>query len=258
MKKQKICKLFLSVLLTIALLGSKANLIFAMEVDVSPIVTIPEDVYQYAKSNYLSGIQVFDTYDEKLNINESELESYTLGNPFIIYNLDEEQQQKEIYYFPIFDSNKQVVLVFSVIGTNIGWTHCISQEMVDALNGMNYPKSSNYIIYKSGDNLVAESEKNLHVMSGRVDSNINKFSSIGFEEKKEIVSEVEDNFVKTDVTSPTAEFNGLIKDKYSPSLSVATNASAICSLYNNKGQSSYGACWAASVATITNYRKERI
>lgn len=184
MKSRKNYSILLSIVLIITLLGTKENLVYAMEEGISSGLTIPAGAYQYVNSNYLDSLQVFDTYDDELNIEENELANYTLGNPFIIYNLNESQQQNEIYYFPIFNCNNQVVLVFSVIGTDVGWTHCVSEEMVDALNEINYSTYSNYIFYKSDNNLVAEDKNKLYIMTGSADSSINNFSSMRFERKK--------------------------------------------------------------------------
>ena len=45
-----------------------------------------------------------------------------------------------------------------------------------------------------------------------------------------------------------------MNSKYTPSFSTSTTSSKTCSLYNKKGQGNYALCWAATVATICNYR----
>lgn len=61
-------------------------------------------------------------------------------------------------------------------------------------------------------------------------------------------------FVKADLENTIDDgnvYNDI--DGYSPSYSVNTSSTQICSLYNSQGQGSYGRCWAASMATILNY-----
>ena len=44
------------------------------------------------------------------------------------------------------------------------------------------------------------------------------------------------------------------KAGYIPSFSTSTSSSKICKLYKKRGQGNYNLCWAATVATIANYR----
>ncbi|MGF7144882.1 hypothetical protein HNQ56_003315 [Anaerotaenia torta] len=122
--------------------------------------------------------------------------------------------------------------------------------MVKELNKIDYT-AENYIFYESNDNIFAESSTEVINLSGIESEKCRTFQAYDFNEKEKIISKAVKNFVKTD---PSAKKNKNIKDKYTPSYSESTSTSKVCALYNNKGQGSYGNCWAAAVATIANYR----
>lgn len=60
--------------------------------------------------------------------------------------------------------------------------------------------------------------------------------------------------IKNDTNSGTISCEIADKATYTPEfLNTASNV-VVCGLFNQQGQGKYGLCWAASVATIVNYR----
>jgi len=121
-----------------------------------------------------AAVDVVKSYQENYNITASQLKAVQLGSPSVIYELNKSVQD-EIYYFPLLDSNKNIILLMSVIGTTTGWSLSASDQWVNDLKKLGNI-TSDYIFYKSGDNLAAESQNAEYTVTGTADSKINFFS----------------------------------------------------------------------------------
>lgn len=214
--------------------------------------SIPISAATYAKEHYQEAVEVVKTYDNYYKATATQLENVKLGTPFAIYELDE-LVQDEIYYYPLLDSKNNIVLLMSVIGTTDGWSISVSEEWVEELKKLG-DITSEFIFYKSGDNLYAENKTDEFCIVGRVDSSIDAFRKKTYLNKKRAVSYAAGHFVKTN-TRRIKITNENRNETYAPSFSTSTSSSKICSLYNKKGQGNYGLCWAAAVSTICNYRR---
>ena len=197
---------------------------------------IPNDAVRYIKENYIDVIDIIKTNIDKFNIDENTIYNLKLGKPFVIYDFTEEKQD-EIYYFPLLN-DKNVILVISVMGTTVGWNISASEDMVSYLNIIDYA-SDNYIFYGTDNRIVCESLDEIIYLSGKDNHSYNNFETIDFKEKINIISKRIDNFIKTDTSK-------VILDAPNTEKSTLT-------LYNPKGQGTLQICWAATVATITNY-----
>lgn len=91
------------------------------------------------------------------------------------------------------------------------------------------------IFYKSEDNVFAEKKGQMFCIAGGRDWNINYFQNKTYKAKQQEVSEIDEQFIKTD-TNYIEITNENKNDTYTPSFSTSTNSSKICSLYNKKGQ----------------------
>lgn len=215
-------------------------------------VDIPLEATEYAYEHYEEVLQVIKEYIDWYNVTEEQLINAKLGEPFVIYELNETIQD-EIYYYPILDSQNNIILLMSVMGTTEGWSASISEEWVMELNEIDYI-SSDYIFYKSEDNLYAENKRDEFCVTGEVDSNIESFSEKTYYAKVKVIEEAIDKFVKVDVSCSNATDTEL-EDMYAPAFSSSSSSSKMCKLYNAQEQGKYMICWAATVATICNYLK---
>jgi len=211
---------------------------------------IPSESTNYANEHFRNSFEIIEDFSSNLRIDKKLLDQGFLGKPFIIYNYDE-YRQDEIYYYPILNMSNEVVYMFTVMGRVDGWSHSISEEMVDELNDIDY-FNNEFIYYMSENRLVAESQSEVRVLRGSRESSNIDFESKTFYQKKEIIVNSIDKLIKTDVLS--AKYIETSNDKYIPSFSENTSNSKTLALHNNKGQGNYALCWAAAVSTIANYR----
>lgn len=213
---------------------------------------IPTDATIYAQQHYKELVEAVKMHNEDYNVQEIQYNDVSLGVPFVIYELDTEVQD-EIYYYPILGTDGNIILLMCVIGTTEGWNLSASEEWVNELNKIGGIKSD-LVFYKLGENLWAEDDKDIYEIIG--DKNLFAEYSVsrGYLEEKEKYSKENTIFKKTDINKITITSKNR-KDTYTPAFSSSTTSSKICSLYNSKGQGNYGLCWAATVATICNYRK---
>ncbi len=241
--KRKIKSLLMVLIILVALI-SPSNVNAA---DSNFDIQMPLDAEQFAKDRYLDVIDIFEKYADNISfIGES---NYSLGAPFVIYDLDTEYQT-ERYYFPVLDEKDEVILMIIINGTTVGWGLTASEEMVDELNQIAY-EEEDYIFYESDDIIIAENDVKITNFSNEKNEKCLQFEKKEFREKQKIVSEEINSSQKTDVTDTGSKD---IVDGYTPAYSTSTSSIKICSLYNKQAQGSYPLCWACTVATIANYR----
>lgn len=246
----KIKKKWISALLMSILCISQIS-ISLQAAPVSSQPAIPESASEYVETHFDEAISVIDTYQKYYQVTSNDLDTADLGTPFIVYELGRTTQD-EIYYYPVLNSDGEIILLLSVMGTTEGWNLSLSEEWVDGLQQID-EITPEYIFYKSGDNLYAENKEEGFSIAGGIDSDINTFKNKSYSEKKREISDICADFQKIN-TNNTQITTANIIDGYTPSFSTSTSSSKICSLYNKKEQGNYGLCWAANVATICNYR----
>ncbi|MDF2538741.1 MAG: Papain-like cysteine protease AvrRpt2 [Herbinix sp.] len=240
--------IYLALILALVLFQFVPNKALASEDKVSSV--IPKSATQFVDEKYKDIMEVVKSYKSDFNVKSDDLNNITVGEPFVIYDLDQTSQD-EIYYYPVLNGKNKVILNLSITGTTNGWGLSASEEMVKELNKIDYT-TEDYIFYESNDNIIAESSDEVINLSGIESEKCRKFQAYDFHEKEKIISGVVKKFLKTDPSDK--KHKNMSKDKYTPSYSESTNTSKVCSLYNSKGQGSYADCWAAVVATIANYR----
>lgn len=182
-------------------------------------------------------------------------EDIRLGEPFYIFS-ETSEKQEQIYYFPILNSEDEFIYTLTVICTNSNCQLSLNNEMTEQLNDIDY-YNLDYIFYRSGENVIAESIDMKQYISGYEYESL--FDSLTFEEKHTIYMEAADSLCFVDVNSDCLDDDFLTVDGYTPEFDIEqfqTNETEVrCKLYNAQGQGSYGLCWAASVATTVNYIK---
>lgn len=219
--------------------------------DYSQIVNdeIPQDATNYAKIHLREIIECVEQYKEAFNLNEKELNDAILGDSYIIYDLDTKKQD-EIYYYPVYNDQKSKVLfVVSVMGTTEGWCYSVDGDLVDLLNNINY--HGDFILYESDDNIIADNDEKEYALKGEMNEKCDKMANMEIDNKIEKISDRIDSMEKVDINEEFTQ----TKEQYTPAYNYNKNNKIILDLYNKKGQYGKPICWAASVATIVNYRK---
>lgn len=203
---------------------------------------------EYAKEHYknatLSMLQN-DAIDDKVSIDE-----ISLGNPFRIFKVDS-LVQNDVTYFPIINNKESnIILYMAVINTEEGYTHSVSTEYVDEFNELERDLSK-YIFYATDEGVCADDGKEQKVVLGKLDSKLESFARMSYVEKHLRVG----NALIRNCNKERPKGKDF-RYMYTPSFSVDTSSSKICSMNNKlKGQGNYNLCWAATVASIVNYRK---
>lgn len=240
----------LGILLAFIMVFQMAMLAHATSSVTKADCVVPADAEAYANAHYREALQVVEEFQDTYEVSDSELENAKLGSPFVIYEPDKSVQD-EIYYYPILDSQDNIILLMCIMGTTQGWNLSISEEWVDGLQQVG-DITTDVVFYKTGDILYAENEQRSYIIAGGVDSGTSSFQRESYESKKQDISGINTRFVKVNTENiEITEDNQY--DTYTPGFSTSTSSQKICSLYNKQGQGSYGLCWAASVATICNY-----
>ena len=214
---------------------------------------IPEEAYSYAAENYRDGLGVI-LDNVKLYGIRGKIEDFQLCDPYIVYDVEKEVQEP-LYYFPIKNNQEKIVLVMAVFLTENGWSDSISGCMADELNDKNYLEEE-CLIYGDSDEICVENKDN-QADTERVDgADIEKFTKKDFRNKKK---EFKKKY-KVDFNVQLEEDNNKCIYQSSFLISTATNI-----LLNTKNAAvnqkidgeNEDICWAASVATIYNYIKNK-
>lgn len=215
---------------------------------------IPEDAYSYAEKNYSDGLGVILDNKSIYGIS-GKVEDFQLCAPYIVYDVEREVQDP-LYYFPIKNNDDKIVLVMAVFMTENGWSDSISGSMADELNDKNY-LDEECLIYGDSDEICVENEDNqadTEVVDG---TKIEKFTQKDFKnKKKEFKNKYKADFnVKLLDSSNEEELAG-------SGFTISTGTTILLdskdAVVNQKikGENA-DICWAASVATIYNYIKDK-
>lgn len=136
-----------------------------------------------------------------------------------------------------------------------------SDEYVDELNQIDYIINSDYIFFKEEAKLIALSPNNTYILSEKMDTSTTQKKQSNFLGKSYLaqVKEISNNMDEKSIVNinklKDASLNDNLILSYTPGFSTSTNTSKVCALYNQKKQGNKPICWAATVATIVNYRK---
>ena len=243
-KKRSIAFLVISIIFFQMLLPIKC-----MASETISEINIPQEASEYANTHIAGLVDAVELYADNYDLSTNQLTNIYIGSPFVIYEVLQFAQD-EIYYYPVYDKNQELIAVLSVMGTTDGWCVSMSQEWVSDLRTL-APSNSAYLFYKIGDDLYVENSLIKYHIDGSNEVEDNSFSRKSYIEKKNIIFDISSKFRKADMEN--VDFSLL--DTYTPSFSTNTSSSKICSLYKKRGQGSLNVCWAASVATICNYRR---
>lgn len=220
---------------------------------------VPTEANMFAETYYKDLIEASLPYFPVLT--SDDINQYELKSPYVVYDYDD--NNPEIYYYPV-TLNDNIVMVISIVETTEGYSISGSEEMVDGLNNIDYVSESNDIVfYENGCEIDAETENGIFLvekideMQGEISEAPENFISMNISEKKEVVKESlkTTESLNLDYVQAVSEDNNIIEEVYSPAYSTNTSTNKTCKLYNAQGQGNLPICWAASVATVVNYRK---
>lgn len=211
---------------------AKSNGSFSLDAN-TPKLAVPQEASDFVKDNYYSMLMATKNDYSLGNISEKDC---ILGEPFIIANVDKKEVEK-VYYYPIIIGNK-VRLVLATISTSEGWSLSLSEEYVESLNSIDYVNATCGVMSISGNKIVPVKE-----------NMVEKANETLLDMKTIDIHNISETSIKR------SELVESYTPSYSFDVTTGSDMGRIFSLYNRKGQGTLPICWAASVATIVNYRK---
>lgn len=189
---------------------------------------VPESAVKYAKDNYLSILKTSREFDNSLSF---DLLACRLGEPIVFA---EEGNTDEMYRFPIIERDKAVFLV-TVINTDEGYSISGSTEYVDIINKSNNLEDNGLFFYKDGLLQSVDIDDPDYIQ--KVDETVDYIENF---------EEVDTDFI----VSKNAK-----DESYTPTIyKNSAGTTVLCNLYNQVYQGTLPICWAASAATVANYR----
>lgn len=208
---------------------------------------IPKTAQEFIKKKFPSIKKVVEQSKEELSLEGKDVINVHIDRPFIIYDLDSSKQSEKVY-FPISSNiSDEIEYIVSVIGTTDGWGYEVRTDMVDKLNQLGYNKNIMVLYIENQELKAMSSEKEMSLVSGHEES-------ISKKEFPEKVAEVTDGLQMEKVDT---ELNCSKEIKAKSTAASSDLGYYYLILQNSKGQGNYGLCWAAAVATITNYMQDK-
>ncbi len=189
---------------------------------------VPESAIKYAKDNYLSILKTSCEFDRSLSF---DLLACRLGEPIVFA---EEGNTDEMYRFPIIERDKAVFLV-TVINTDEGYSISGSTEYVDIINKSNNLEDNGLFFYKDGLLQSVDIDDPDYIQ--KVDETVDYIEDL---------EEVDTDFI----VSKKAKIGNYTPTIYTNS----AGTTVLCNLHNQVYQGTLPICWAASAATVANYR----
>lgn len=210
---------------------------------------IPQEIYAYITVDIRKDVlTLLEDAADNFGIHKEDIDQLTWDNAYAIYNMDEEVQKRE-YFFPIVDREKKVIANIAVLDTEYGIQYSISQDMISSLNKLDDWKKC--IFYKQGNTILAQKNDIIYnITEGKVSG---KFADKTIQEKKKIISNDLKKAKQIEIKQSASMVSKKELRSYTPSFSNDLGYYYL-KLYNAQGQGDYNLCWAASAATIINYR----
>lgn len=211
---------------------------------------IPDRVTAYIADNE----EVFLSNSGDVNSLTLDSKEYIMGNPFIIYNFGEVQD--EVYYYPVMDTDTGLaVWVVGIIGTEHGYVYEMKESMADRLNQID-DLDEKWIFYILAGHLYAENQNRILDIgesalpkeeSLKRMAEENWFMALSYTEKLELITEKMQHF------QPFSPVQWESEEEQLNSLLTTS-----LTLYSPQAQYENGMCWASATATIVNYLQSRV
>lgn len=174
-------------------------------------------------------------------------DEYEVLSPFIIFDVDNYNNQEEIYYFPLaIDEDIEYIMSAFYVEEEINAS--ISKEYAVVLEDINYYQNDNCILYSVEDSLVAVDEKNNQKIYSEENYErvvISEFYNYDYAEK---LGYIADNYRKNGVKEASDT------DTAGTGFSTKNTYEYILDMNNRTApQGSENICRAATIATTVNY-----
>lgn len=224
-------------------------------VDITSV--IPNDALEYAKTrlNALCSTAVND--QENFDIDVPRDSNFEIGTPYVIYSVENNGNQDEIYYMPVIQDDA-VCMILNVMPCNDSYTVSLEKGMSEQLNSIGYKNDDTYIFYFKNDSLYAENENSVHLIDSSIpyfessengQTNSMEFERLSYSQK---ITKIKNSYSKNNKPN-LINYDSDVKNL---GRGFSSNKGGIVTL-NTKGctvpQGNYGLCWAASVATTVRY-----
>ncbi len=220
---------------------------------------IPAGVDDYARQRASSLIETVKKNPQNFGVTIEKYANVEIEKPFIIYSAENLGKQDPIYYYPISNHGK-IILVLYVTGCDGDYAAGIGTDYASVLNKLDYQDNEDYLFYEDGQNLYAanndftkiltdtpQSEDN--TLSDREKANAKVFESLSTKNKVDAIlhsyskEQEEDEMPKKDIPLCARGFS-------TKKGSVVRLNTSGCLVPQYKRDET---CWAASVATILRY-----
>lgn len=213
---------------------------------------IADSAINYINGKYKTILKMLSEDSAQLNVPADSLKNAILGDPFMIYDLDGDLHYEEVY-FPILDENSgDVILTITLYGTTYGWQYKVGTDMVKELNLLEYDPQEPYVFYEEDDEISGQGlSQKVNFSDDTLESDLSKNDFI------DSAKEALDNYQapqKVDIEA-NQKTDPLIP--HGSTASVSELGYNYLILQNACGQGPTSWCWAATVATIANYRLDK-
>lgn len=189
---------------------------------------------------------------EYLDISDTSTQNLHFASPFIILDLDDSIQETA-FIFPLLDKDNEIIACITTIGSDKNdWKFCIDTEYKEGLSKINL--NSKYYVIESDENIFICQDNKLIPLIGIANSKINSFANLSLTEKESLYYKIDDfSRVPNQIDYSDDLVDAIATTPYAPLLTT-TSTMTQCDLFNKQGQGDLNLCWAATAATIANYR----
>lgn len=219
---------------------------------------IPAEVDDYAQQRASALIETVRKNPNDFGIAIEKKDHLQIETPFVIYSAQSLGKQDPIYYYPISNDGK-IVLVLYVMECDGDYTAGISTDYAPELNQLDYQNNDDYIFYEDGETLHAannDAEQNLGNMpqpdddelSDKEEANAAVFEDLSPKNKVEAILNSypeESNHDETSKQDAPIGARGF-STKNASAVRLNTSRCLVPQLWD-------GNCWAAAVATTVKY-----
>lgn len=223
---------------------------------------IPAGVDDYARQRASALIESVKKNPKDFGITIEKDANVEIKKPFIIYSAKSLGKQEPIYYYPIANNNK-IVLVLYVMECSGSYTAGISTDYASMLNELDYQNNDDYLFYEDGQNLYAENSnatENLSDMpqsedalSDREEANAEVFEELSTKNKVDAIL----NSYSSGNGQAENDADGVPeKNMRNAARGFSTKKGSVVRLNTSEclvSQFWDNTCWAASVATTVKY-----
>lgn len=158
---------------------------------------IPAGVGDYARQKASALIETVKRNPQNFGVAIEKYANVEIEKPFIIYSAENLGKQDPIYYYPISNHGK-IILVLYVTGYDGDYTACINTDYTSMLNKLDYQNNEDYLFYEDGQNLYAENNDTTKkitntprtkddALSSREETNAKVFKSLSTKNKIDAV-----------------------------------------------------------------------